>query len=214
MTKRRKAIGYGGIRIEGNYSSTTNYMAAWGATDEYGNTWVSRKDNNKGHALPKIVDGVPQNNEWWKCMINLQSTSDAANEAKIQAQAAKSNASNAKLMADAAQEQARQAQIKGENAEAMAKYAKLMADNPPKTGKALGKGSDDMYWYFFVPNADYSGGVYVKSDSWSKGDNLDWNTMSEVDKQNVIDSVKDEILEKVLVEDVTEDTIEGWIDNA
>jgi len=88
------------------------------------------------------------------------------------------------------QEQGEQAQRRGETAAAMAAYARLMAQNPPRVGKTLpGHEATDNWWYYAVPNEELTDVTYVRSGAWAKGDNLEWDTLTEEEKANIIQEI-------------------------
>jgi len=86
----KQSLGVVGIKLTGAYNSATTYKANQAAKDAYGNYFVSKKNNNKGHALPVITNGVPAASDWWEIMWDLQSVNaakDAANAAAARAEA-------------------------------------------------------------------------------------------------------------------------------
>lgn len=160
-------------------------------------TWTSLDNDNKGHTP---ADG----SNWWQRQTDGgKHAYEEGENAKVQAGAAQSKANEAGLMADAARTQAQQAQAAKEAAQQQANRAAALANHPPIVG-------DDNFWYFW----DEETSQYVKSEAYAKGDSLDWESMTQEDKDLVIQQAAQKALEEVVVENVSETTIQGWIDNA
>ena len=127
-------------------------------------SWTSKKRGNKGHT-------PAEGSEWW------QRSTNGGKHAYDEGETAKQKGNAAKQKGD-------DAEVKGNNADFYARFAKLVAENPPKIGKDIaGHSEDDLYWWFFVPNAGLDGGTWVNSNVWSKGDDLDYESLSEAQKQ-------------------------------
>ena len=172
-------------------------------------SWTSKKSGNLGHE-------PADNSEWWQ--RNTEGGKHAYDEgetAKEKGSTAERQGNTAQRQGNTAQEQGSAAELKGNAAATAAAYAALMAQNPPRVGKTLPNGDpDDNWWYYFVPNQDFTGGTYVKTDVYAKGDSLDWDSMTEADKELVIQQAAEKALEEMVVENVSDETITGWIDNA
>ena len=144
----KTSIGQAGIRLMGNYSSTTAYLVAQAVKDTYGNWWVSKKGTaespNKGNALPTVTNGVQSASVWWLLMINYQDVAKAITDANTAKNSANSAASSANSAASAANTKAA--------------LADEIARHPPIIGT-------DGFWYYY----DLSSKEYVKTDYVAKG---------------------------------------------
>lgn len=124
---------------------------------------------------------------------------DAAEAAYDNADLANEKAGLANTKANLANEKAALANEKAALANLMAQYAQLIAENPPRVGKTLpDHTSDDNWWYYFVPNETLDGGSYVRSTAYAKGDNLDWDTMTQAEKE----ALAREMLAQIAFDDV------------
>lgn len=169
------------------YMGTVGYdpKASWNANTRYevNNTvlynhdmWGSLHDDNIGN--------VPVEGEHWTRMT------EGGQHAYEQGELAKQKGENARLQGNKSESQGNKAELQGNTAELQAKYAKIMAENPPKVGKTIaGHSADDNWWYYFVPNEDFTGGTYVRTDVYAKGDNLDFNNMTEAEKQRLVNMI-------------------------
>ncbi len=194
MKEVTREMGQVGMVPKGTYDPNTTYKVLETVLYDH-DTWTSLDNGNKGHTP---ADG----SSWWQRQTDGgKHAYDEGENAKVQAAAAGTKASEANLMAQAAREQAQSAQSASETANTQANRAKALANNPPKVGA-------DNYWYFYNETT----GEYEKSSAYAKGDSLDWNTMTEEDKQLVIEQAAQQALEALVVENVSEDTIKGWID--
>ena len=92
--------------------------------------------------------------------------------------------------------QGNEAERKGNVAYSKAMMAKFYSDYQPVIGKTLeGHSANDNYWWFPVPNADYTVATYVNSNVWAKGEDLDWSTVSEEDKRRIVESMLSALIE-------------------
>lgn len=161
---------------EGDYDENREYGFLESVLYNH-DSWTSKKSGNKGHLPAK-------NSEWWK-----QNTEGGAH-AYEQGEIAKEKGNVAEGKGNAAKTQGDYAQEKAELADAKALAASILSQNPPKVGCTIeGKAADDFWWYYPVLKQDLSGVDYVKTTVWSKGDNLDWESMSDAEKQRVIDEI-------------------------
>ena len=161
---------------EGDYDENRTYGFLESVLYDH-DSWTSKKSGNKGH-LPQ------KNSEWW-----MQNT-EGGKHAYEQGELAKQKGNTAEGQGNGAYTKGEQAKTKGEEAEAKGLAASLLAQNPPKVGCTLpNHDPDDFWWYYPVVRQDLSGVDYVKTTVWSKGDNLDWDSMSDAEKQRVIDEI-------------------------
>lgn len=153
-------------------------------------SWISKKSGNKGHT-PEA------GSEWW------QRSTNGGKHAYTEGESAKQKGNTA-------QQQGALAAERGAAAAAMAAYARLMGDNPPRVGKSLPNGDpNDNFWYYFVPNETLDGGSYVKSNVYAKGDDLSWDDMTQEERE----ALASLILDTLTVQDVSSETIIGWINS-
>lgn len=153
------------------YDSNHEYGIMDTCIDDYKSEWMSLVNGNKGHALPGYnADGTAKKNQYWRCLINLYRTGAAA-DAAIEA------AQNANEKAGVANTAANNANQKATNAQTQADYAKNMADHPSYIG-------DDNYYYSW----NYQQQKYIKG-AYMKGADLDFDTMSAAEKQQLVDNV-------------------------
>ena len=66
-------------------------------------------------------------------------------------------------------------------------YAKAWNEHPPYIGD--GTNGDKDYWYLY----DITTGQYVKS-SYAKGDDIDWETMTDEEYQRLVENVKQDLV--------------------
>ena len=158
------------------YNASTTYSSMQTCIDEYKSEWLSLVDGNKGHALPGYnSDGSAKVSDYWRCIVNVYRTGAAANLANEKAQLAQEKASLANEKANLANEKAGYAQNQGD-------YAKNMAEHPSYIG-------GDGFWYHW----NYAAQSYVKG-STSKGSDLNYNTMTESEKDALAAQVAEEFL--------------------
>ncbi len=161
---------------DGSYDSNREYMRFQMTLYDH-DSWVSKKDGNKGHTP---ADG----SEWW------YRATHGGKHAYEEGETAKEKGNTAQQQGNTTQEQGNVAQQKGNEAHTMALFAQLMAQHPPVIGKSLpGHAADDNWWYYFVPNAAYTDGTYVRTDVYSKGDNLEWDALTEEEKEHIINEI-------------------------
>lgn len=196
MKEVTREMGQVGMVPKGAYDPNTTYKVLETVLYDH-DTWTSLDNGNKGHTP---ADG----SNWWQRQTDGgKHAYEEGENAKTQAGFANSKGNEANLMAEAARTQAQQAQQKAEQANTQANRAKQFADHPPYVGS-------DNFWYFW----DETTSLYVKSSAYAKGDSLDWDSMTQEDKENVIRQAAEKALEEMVVENVSDETITGWIDNA
>lgn len=156
------------------YDPTFRYSVMQTCLDEYRSEWMSLVDGNLSHALPGYnADGSAKVSDYWRCIVNVYRTGKTANDAIAAAQVANEKAALANTKAALADEKAGYAGTQGD-------YAKNMADHPPYIG-------GDGYWYHW----NHSTQEYVKG-SYSKGDDLDYSTITDEEKQALAGKVAEE----------------------
>ena len=112
---------------------------------------------------------------------------EAATNANDKATLANDKASLANEKAALADEKATYANTQGDYAKAQGDYAKDWNDHPPFIGN--GTTGDENYWYIW--NAQTK--AYQKS-VYATGDDLDWNTMTEEQKADLVRMVKEDLV--------------------
>jgi hypothetical protein len=174
-----------------NYDENFNYLVMHTCYDQYGSEWMSLVDNNKGHALPGYdANFKPIEDDWWRCTVNARIAYEKGEDAKAKGNTAQQQGNAAEAKGEAAKQQGNVAQEKGNAAAAAATLAALIGQNPPRVGCTIeGHASDDHYWYYAVPNEHLDGVTWVNSNVWAKGDNLDWESLSEAEKQRIIGEI-------------------------
>ena len=178
---KRKKMGYVGFKPTGPYDQTREYHINEEVLYDH-DSWYSVRDENVGHTPTETPDenGIV----WWR-----QGT-QGGKHAYTEGETAKAKGNTARNQGNTAQELGEQAQRRGETAAAMAAYARLMAENPPRVGKTLpDHETTDNWWYYAVPNESLTDVTYVRSGAWAKGDNLEWDTLTEEEKENIITEI-------------------------
>lgn len=167
------------------YDEDHNYLVMETCYDDYKSEWLSLTDNNKGNALPGYdEDFMALEDDNWRCIVNVRIAYEKGEDARLKGNTAELQGNEAEQKGNTSKEKGDDAEVKGNNADFYARFAKLVAENPPKIGKDIaGHSEDDLYWWFFVPNAGLDGGTWVNSQVWSKGDDLDYESLSEAQKQ-------------------------------
>lgn len=175
---RRKKLGIVGVKPVGDFDLNTEYKLLNEVLYDH-DSWYSAHDKNKGNTPSELPDenGI---RHWYR-------GTHGGKHAYEEGESAKQKGNTAKNQGNTAQEQGVAAERKGDTAAAMAVYARLIAENPPRVGKTLpGKEATDNWWYYAVPNENLTEITYVRSSAWAKGDNLEWDTLTEEEKANII----------------------------
>ena len=116
----------------------------------------------------------------------IEDAINATSSANTAARDANTAASNANEKAGLANEKATYANSQGDYAKAQGDYAKDWNDHPPFIGD--GTTGDENYWYIW--NAQTK--TYQKS-AYATGDDLDWNTMTEEQRADLVRQVKEDL---------------------
>ena len=170
-----------GLHPQGSWDENFDYEINMEVLYDH-DSWYSAHDHNKGNTPSELPDA--------NGVIHWYRGTHGGKHAYDEGETAKSKGNTAKNQGNTAQEQGEQAQRRGETAAAMAAYARLMAQNPPRVGKTLpGHEATDNWWYYAVPNEELTDVTYVRSGAWAKGDNLEWDTLTEEEKANIISEI-------------------------
>lgn len=178
---RKKKLGIVAVKPVGDFDPDIEYKLLNEVLYDH-DSWYSAHNNNKGNTPSELPDenGV----------IHWYRGTNGGKHAYTEGETAKAKGNTARNQGNTAQEQGEQAQRRGETAAAMAAYARLMAQNPPRVGKTLpGHEATDNWWYYAVPNEELTDVTYVRSGAWAKGDNLEWDTLTEEEKANIISEI-------------------------
>lgn len=178
---KKKKLGIVAVKPVGDFDPNIEYKLLNEVLYDH-DSWYSAHNNNKGNTPSELPDenGV----------IHWYRGTNGGKHAYTEGETAKTKGETAKNQGNTAQEQGNTAQRRGETAAAMAAYARLMAQNPPRVGKTLpGHEATDNWWYYAVPNEELTDVTYVRSGAWAKGDNLEWDTLTEEEKENIITEI-------------------------
>lgn len=173
------------------YDKDHKYLVMETCYDDYQSEWLSLTDNNKGNALPGYdEDFMALEDDNWRCIVNVRIAYEKGEDARLKGNTAELQGKEAELKGNTSKEKGDQAEVKGLDAAFFARAAKLMAENPPKVGRTLpGHAADDNNWWYFMPNADYTGGTYVDTGVYAKGDDLDYESLTPEQKQEIANAI-------------------------
>lgn len=171
---KKKKLGIVGVKPAGAFDPNRKYRLLEECLYDH-DSWYSTHADNQGNTPSDTPDG--NGVKHWERGTN------GGKHAYEEGESAKAKGNTAKAKGD-------EAEVKGNNAEFYARAARLMAENPPKVGKTIaGHDADDNYWWAFIPNADYTDGTYVNTGVWSKGEELDFESLTEEQKQEIANAI-------------------------
>ncbi len=207
MKTRKRPAGKVGATAEGTYDPQREYQVLESVLYQH-DSWVSLDNGNVGHT-------PEEGSQWWRKQTEGgKHAYECGDIARQKGETAEQQGNTAQNKGEEAERKGNEADQKGRTAAANAAYALLMAQHPPKIGKSLPGGDpNDNYWYYFQPNEQLDGGTYVSTGIWSKGDGLNWDDMTEEEKQEVMEEAARKALESLVVIDVEEETIQGWMND-
>ena len=178
---KKKKLGVVAVKPTGPFDSNRNYRLLEECLYDH-DSWYSTHGDNQGNTPTETPDA--------NGVVHWRRGTDGGSHAYQEGETAKGKGNTAEQKGNTAQEQGNGAYEKGELASAAARLAALIAQNPPKVGCTIdGHQADDHYWYYAVPKNDLSGVDYVSTGVWAKGDNLDWESLTEQEKQRIIGEI-------------------------
>lgn len=175
---KKKKLGIVSVKPTGAFDPNRNYKLLEECLYDH-DSWYSGHGDNQGNTPSDTPDenGVIH---WYRGTHGGKHAYDEGESAKTKG--------------NKAEQQGNTTEGKGRAAAAAAIYANLMAQHPPVVGKSLpGHDADDNWWYYFQPNEDFTGGTYLNSGVYAKGDNLDFNKMTPEDEERLTAMILDNL---------------------